>query len=37
MDFGIAKKAPINALDDSHNKNISFSYIAIAKHTRNST
>ena len=36
MDFGIAK-AQIHASDVSHNKNISFSYSAIAKHTRNST
>ena len=33
MDFGIVKKKII-ALDVSHNKNISFSYIAIAKHTQ---
>ena len=37
MDFGIAKKTPINALDVSHNKTISFSYIVIAKYTMNST
>ena len=36
MDFGIAI-APINALDVSHNKNVSFLYIAIAKHTQNFT
>ena len=34
MDFG-KEKSTRNALDALHNKNISFSYFAIAKHSRN--
>ena len=35
MDFGITKKESINTLVVSHNDNISFSYFANVKHTRN--